>query len=124
MARILIAGEDEACLAALAGELTGHGHEVLTAGNGHDAYTFTLHDAPDVVILDTGLRVLNGYEVCALIRNDPEISPTLPVIFLTTQDTDIKALQKAGATDTLAKRHEAWEVGELLSRLGIDRAAP
>ena len=116
MATILIAGEDTGCLAVLESELSAEGHEVITATNGQDAYDRTLTAAPDAVILELNMPVFNGYETCRLLRDDPDVPPALPIIFLTTADVNERAMDKVGPTDRLAKHHQACELRELLSK--------
>lgn len=114
MARILLAGGDGLSLEVLSKELAGEGHEVLEAADGFDAYNLTLSEMPDMVFLETVLPVFNGYETCDMIRKDPDIPSTLPIIFLVTDDVDMRTLEQVGATGTLSKVHEAYEVRELL----------
>ena len=116
MATILIAGEDTGCLAILESELSAEGHEVITAGNGQDAYDRTVAAAADAVFLEGNMPVFNGYETCRLLRDDPDVPPALPIIFLTSTDVNERAMETAGPTDRLAKRHQACELRELLSK--------
>lgn len=116
MATILIAGEDIGCLAILESELSAEGHEVITAPNGQDAYDRALGAALDAVFLELNMPVFNGYETCRLLRDDPDVPPGLPIILLTSTDVNERAMEKAGPTDRLPKRHQAWELRELLSK--------
>lgn len=116
MARILIASEDMACAEILSAELSGQGHAVTVATDGHDAYERALAEQPEIVFLDIPLQVFNGYEVCRMLRDDPEIPRNLPIICLATPDVKDRLLEKAGFTETIPKQHEAWEIQEILSR--------
>lgn len=40
---------------------------------------------PDIVLLDIMMPVMDGYEVCARIKKDPQLADT-PVLFLTGKD--------------------------------------
>jgi hypothetical protein len=51
-----------------------------------------------------------------MMRNDPDLPPALPIIFLTSPDANDRLMKKAGATGQLPKKHEAWQVTELVSR--------
>lgn len=124
MGRILIASSDHGLVEILSAELAGEGHEVECAYDGQDAYSLALAGNPDVVFLEVSLPVFNGYETCRMLRGDPDIPSTLPIIFLTTPDADRKAMQKAGATDYLPKQHEARELRELLTRHLSAEATP
>ncbi len=115
MARILLAGADAASLDILSNELMAEGHEVLEASNGQQAYELTLAEMPDMVFLEVNLPVFDGYETCEMIRSDPDVPATLPVIFLVTEDVDKRKLERVGATDTLPTLHQAYEVSEILT---------
>ena len=115
MARILTAGVNSALLDVLANELTGAGHEVIETMSGQDAYETTLSESPDMVFLEVPLPVFDGYETCRMIRNDPDIPATLPVVFLVTDDVDEKRLEKVGATGMISVVHQAYEVTDLLA---------
>ncbi|HOZ47131.1 MAG TPA: response regulator [Candidatus Hydrogenedentes bacterium] len=116
MARILVAGEDMAAVQALAAELAGEGHIVAEAATGQEAYDLALAEPLDLVFLEVVMPVFNGYETCRLLREDPDISATLPIVFLVSDDYDARRLETIRATDTLPKVHEAYEVRELLAR--------
>ncbi|MCC6695624.1 MAG: response regulator [Candidatus Hydrogenedentes bacterium] len=116
MARILVADDDTASLDVIALALSAEGHEVVCASNGQEAYELALSENPDMVLLDIMMPVYNGYETCELMRHDPSLSPTLPIIFLTSMDADKRMLMKAGATDHLPKRHMVQDLREVLSR--------
>lgn len=116
MARILVASEDMACAEILAAELGGQGHAITVASSGYEAHQRALAEQPEIVFLDIPLQVFNGYEVCRMLRDDPEIPKNLPIICLTTPDVKDRLMEKAGFTEAIPKQHEAWEIQEVLSR--------
>ncbi|HIJ65854.1 MAG TPA: response regulator [Candidatus Hydrogenedentes bacterium] len=114
MARILLADDDAASLEVMVLALESEGHEVVQASNGQEAYEYTLSYRPDLVFLDVMMPIFDGYETCEMIRNDPEVSETLPIIFLTSVEVDKKKLEKVGASDFLPKRHVITQLRDLL----------
>lgn len=116
MAKIVVACEDEVVRATLCAEIDGERHEVLDVYDGYEAYQRTLDDQPDLVILDAVLPVFSGLETCDMIRADPEIAAELPIIFLLSEDTNIRTLEKAGATDYLPRAHGIHELRDLLAK--------
>jgi CheY-like chemotaxis protein len=46
-----------------------NGHHVHTAHDGQQAVALAIREQPDVVLLDIGLPILNGYDACRAIRN-------------------------------------------------------
>lgn len=58
------------------------GYEVLTAGDGEEALAKIGSERPDVIVLDIELPKLNGYEVCAAVKQRQE-TKHIPVIMFT-----------------------------------------
>ena len=114
MAKILVADDDASSLEVISLALSGEGHDVVSAGNGQEAYELAQSEQPDLVFLDIMMPIYNGYETCQLIRNDPSIPATLPIVFLTSLDSDKRMMEKVGATDFLPKRHMVVELRDLL----------
>jgi DNA-binding response OmpR family regulator len=103
--RVLVV-EDEQDIAALikhALERSGDA-EVDIAASGDTALRAVADSAPDLVILDINLPVVNGAEVCRVIRGRPE-SANLPIIMLTarTSEADRVAGLDLGADDYVTK---------------------
>jgi DNA-binding response OmpR family regulator len=103
--RVLVV-EDEQDIAALikhALERSGDA-QVEIAGSGDTALRAVVDTAPDLVILDINLPVINGAEVCRVIRARPE-SANLPIIMLTarTSEADRVAGLDLGADDYVTK---------------------
>jgi len=66
--RILVVDDNEDAAASMAMLLRIGGHEVHTAHDGAKALLAAEEHRPEVVLLDIGLPVLNGYEVCDRLR--------------------------------------------------------
>src|SRR5437868_5986137 len=61
MARILVAEDDRAIRHILTVALQSEGHDVREASNGQEALELLPTFAPDLVLLDLGMPVLDGY---------------------------------------------------------------
>jgi twitching motility two-component system response regulator PilG len=61
------------------------GCEVVTAVDGFDALAKIADSNPDVIFVDIMMPRLDGYQTCALIKNNPEYANT-PVIMLSSKD--------------------------------------
>ncbi len=61
--------------------LSGQGYKVVTAADGFEALSKIKDCRPDLVLLDITLPRLDGYQTCALIRHDRELSG-VPVVML------------------------------------------
>jgi len=65
--------------------LQKEGCEVITAEDGFDALSKIADSRPDIIFVDVMMPRLDGYQTCALIKNNPEFKST-PVIMLSSKD--------------------------------------
>lgn len=63
-------------------DLEDEGVELLTAGNGLEAWTTAQEERPDLIILDVMMPYMSGYEVCERVKSEPKLKNTY-VIMLT-----------------------------------------
>ncbi len=82
--------------------------ELVTAPNGDDALRKAKELKPDLVLADIVMPGLDGYELCAAIRSEPELA-SIPVLLLTgTFETyDEQRAAEVGASAYIAKPFEA-----------------
>jgi two-component system alkaline phosphatase synthesis response regulator PhoP len=80
------------------------GVELLSVGNGLEAWDVTQAERPDLILLDVMMPGLSGHEICQRIKNDPNLSNT-HVIMLTAkgQETDRMRSIEAGANEYITK---------------------
>jgi DNA-binding response OmpR family regulator len=109
--------EDDQDIAGLirhALERTG-GFEVLMATSGDAALRVVTEEIPDLVILDLNLPVLNGIEVCRILRTRDHTA-AIPIIILTarvSEDDRVTGLE-IGADDYVVK---PFSLRELVARV-------
>ncbi|WP_329958693.1 twitching motility response regulator PilG [Psychrobacter sp. I-STPA10] len=65
--------------------LQKEGCEVVTAVDGFDALAKIADTNPAIIFVDIMMPRLDGYQTCALIKNNPEYANT-PVIMLSSKD--------------------------------------
>lgn len=65
--------------------LSRRGCEVLTAVDGFEALAKVADHHPQVIFVDVMMPRLDGYQTCALIKNNPRFANT-PVVMLTSKD--------------------------------------
>lgn len=65
-----------------------NGYSVLVAGSGEEALEIIAKYEPDLVLLDIMLPGVDGYEVCEIIRLNPEWQK-MKIIFLTAKGRDV-----------------------------------
>jgi twitching motility two-component system response regulator PilG len=65
--------------------LSKMGCKVLTATDGFEALAKIADHGPDIIFVDIMMPRLDGYQTCALIKNNPRFRST-PVIMLSSKD--------------------------------------
>ena len=65
--------------------LSREGCEVITADDGFEALSLIHKHQPDLVFVDIMMPRLDGYQTCAIIKNNDQFRDT-PVIMLTSKD--------------------------------------
>ena len=98
------------------------GHETHTAHDGGEAVEAAEEHRPEVILLDIGLPVLNGYEVARTIRERPW-GEEVVIVALTGwgQEEDRRRSKEAGIDHHLVKPVDPAALVKILSEL---RTAP
>jgi two-component system, sensor histidine kinase and response regulator len=112
---ILVVDDTPANLRLLAGMLTEQGYKVRPAPNGKLALTAAQAAPPDLILLDINMPGMNGYEVCAALKDDPRTCD-VPVIFISALDqTEDKITAfTLGGVDYITK---PFQIEEVLARV-------
>ena len=99
--KIFLVDDDENILASVSMALESEGFSVKTFTDGENGLKEILENPPDVAVLDIKMPRLNGIDLLKKIRS----KSNLPVIFLTSKDTEIDELLgfKIGADDYITK---------------------
>ncbi len=66
--------------------LSQAGCRVVLAEDGFDGLSKVVDTQPDIIFVDVMMPRLDGYQTCALIKNNPEFKK-IPVVMLTSKDT-------------------------------------
>jgi len=80
--KILIVDDEPPIVTALQFLLTQKGYQVMVAYDGEEAIESIMKFSPDLVLLDIMLPGIDGYEVCEIVRLNPEWR-NIRIIFLT-----------------------------------------
>ena len=65
--------------------LSKEGYDVITATDGFDALAKIADSRPEIIFVDIMMPRLDGYQTCALIKNNSEFKTT-PVVMLSSKD--------------------------------------
>ena len=112
---ILVVDDQAANLRAVSALLTRHGYEVCTADSGTRAMDVARDCDPDLVLLDMRMPGMDGFDLLAVVRQDPALH-RVPVVFLTAahdRELLVRAFE-SGAVDYVTK---PFMPEELLARV-------
>jgi DNA-binding response OmpR family regulator len=121
--KILVVEDDPTLQETLAYNLARQGYDVKTASDGQSAIESAERSMPDLVVLDIMLPVIDGYEVCRILRKKSNV----PILMLTARDDEIDRVLglEMGADDYLTKPFSMREfiarVKAQLRRVRFDR---
>ena len=112
---ILIVDDTPDTLSILNESLDQAGMSTLVALDGKQALRSAQSITPDLILLDAIMPILDGFETCRLIKEDPNLK-NIPIIFMTgLSDTEsiVKGFE-SGGTDYLTK---PINTAELIARI-------
>ena len=105
--KILLVDDAQSVAMILTARLKSFGHQVLVAENGAVAVNSFREFAPDLVLMDIEMPVMNGFEATDRIRafEASQEWAWTPIIFLTSSDTteNLVTAIEAGGDDLIAK---------------------
>ena len=61
------------------------GFDVITAADGFEAMSVVADQHPDIIFIDIMMPRLDGYQTCALIKNNKQFGST-PIVMLSSKD--------------------------------------
>src|SRR5215813_3267827 len=102
--KILIVDDEPFNVDYLEQELEDLGYTTVSARNGREALEKVALEAPDLILLDVMMPIMDGLTVCSILKGDDE-TRLIPIVILTALDgldDRIKGIE-AGAEDFLTK---------------------
>ncbi|MEU0409206.1 response regulator transcription factor [Streptomyces griseorubiginosus] len=107
-AHVLVAEDDEMQAELIRRSLLAEGHTATVVHDGRAALDAARRLAPDLVVLDLMLPVIDGFGVCRVLRRDADI----PVVMLTarSEEDDVLLGLELGADDYMTKPYSPREL--------------
>lgn len=85
--RILIVDDEPDILRVVMFRLRKAGYEVISAEDGQAGWQMAVTELPDFILLDIRLPLMDGFEVCKKLKEDPKTAG-IPVIFLSASSAE------------------------------------
>ncbi len=110
--RILVVDDEPTLVATVKYNLEREGYRVTSAADGETALARAREDHPDLVVLDVMLPVIDGFEVCRLLRQEMSV----PILMLTAKSEEVDRVVglEIGADDYVTK---PFSMRELMARV-------
>ncbi|MEV7069882.1 MULTISPECIES: response regulator transcription factor [unclassified Streptomyces] len=107
-AHVLVAEDDEMQAELIRRSLLAEGHTATVVHDGRAALDAVRRVAPDLVVLDLMLPVIDGFGVCRVLRRDADV----PVVMLTARsaEDDVLLGLELGADDYMTKPYSPREL--------------
>ncbi len=83
--RVLVIDDSKTIRRSAENLLSKEGCDVITATDGFDALAKIADTRPEIIFVDIMMPRLDGYQTCALIKNNTEFKTT-PVVMLSSKD--------------------------------------
>ncbi len=114
--KILIVEDDRFLRELIVQKLTKENYQAIEATDGEEGLKMIKEEKPDLVLLDLILPGIDGFEVLAMAKEEPELK-AIPVIILSNlgQKDDIERGMKLGAADYMIKAH--FTPGEIIEKI-------
>ena len=127
--RILIIEDHPDFLELLTYTLRASGYTILTAKTGKEGLDLARREQPDLILTDLMLPLLNGYEICSMLKQDVRYQ-RIPIMMLSAtkvQEQHEQLAKDCGADLFVLKSIESKQllakIRELLSPRRTDEAA-
>lgn len=100
MPKILYIEDDEMNRDMLSRRLERRGYQVISAPNGEEGVAIAQSEAPDLILMDLSLPVMNGWEAARRLKGDHQ-TRSIPVIALTAHamEGDMQKAIESGCDD-------------------------
>jgi len=118
MAKILVVDDDTHATTLLEKVLALKGHQATSVNDSSERIRVANSTTPDLILLDLMMPEPNGFEVCKMLRADPNFAKT-PIVIITALDDNAskETAFSAGADDYLTKPFRMDDLADTIETL-------
>jgi len=118
MAKILVVDDDVHATTLLEKVLALKGHQATSVNDSSETIRVANSTTPDLILLDLMMPEPNGFEVCKMLRADPNFAKT-PIVIITAMDDNAskETAYSAGANDFLIKPFRMDDLAQTIQAL-------
>ena len=118
MAKILIVDDDILITGLMQTLVTIDNHEAIIVNDSNEAMDLAVSENPDLITLDLMMPGLSGYDLCELLRANPQFNQTPIVVISAKEDTQSKEKAlRLGATEYITKPFDIDHFLKTIARL-------
>lgn len=115
--KVLVVDDEEMVAASARALLAAIGYDVMAACDGLDALEKVKQEPPDVILLDTMMSDMDGWEFLDRLKDSAQDPPIPVVLFTTMGSSEGRQMSRdLGAVDCLCKPFEPDDLIELVER--------
>ena len=111
---VLVVDDDRYLCELIVDVLEAEGHMARTAMNGEQALEQVRERKPELILLDLMMPVMNGWELAAALKANPEWSD-IPVVLITAHHDGESKRQETGAKAVITKPFDIDHLAEVVS---------
>ncbi len=84
--KVLVVDDSKGARMVISKEMLSNGFKVLMAKNGEEALKMAKELKPDIITMDVEMPVMNGFEACRKLKDDP-VTREIPVVMISSYDS-------------------------------------
>ena len=111
---VLVVDDDHYLCELIVDVLEAEGHMARTATNGEEALEQVRERKPELILLDLMMPVMNGWEVAAALKANPDWSD-IPVVLITASHDGERRREETGAKAVITKPFDIDHLAEVVS---------
>ena len=121
MTRVLLIEDDDATRLLVRVNLEATGIELIEAADGSAGIRLARATRPDLILLDVGLPVLDGWQIGRELLDDPA-TYEIPLVFISahTQPSELERGRRLGARDYITKPFDPAALASRITEIVAD----